>query len=328
MNVQTGPPADLMLLINSAADARKGLDHQRSFDLLEKARKMYPGAFPPLIELGRAHGMRYDYALAKRHFDEAVKMSGRNPKVLILVGLHSLEFGQYAMAQEYFELATKKTGAPVEAFSHLAEIYERQNRLDDASIMVERALKIDPKNVPVKLLHAQLHRRAGRLEQAEKALTLFLASPPDSKDVPRFWYELGNVLDRMGRYDDAMTAFLTAKALMIPNAGGDQAKMAQARNRMRVSESMVLPDVVERWSKIGEQLQPLRRFAVLSGHPRSGTTLIEQVLDAHPDIVSGDENRIFSEESFQPVWNRRNEREREVIINQYHVVLVRGGQKK
>jgi len=294
-----------MRLIRSATDARKGFDYQRCFNLLEQARKLYPRAFPPVIELGRAHGMRYNYALARRYFDEAVKMSGRHPKVLILIGLHSLEFEQHALAREYFELATKQTSAPVDAFSHLAEIYERQNRLDDASIMVERALKIDSKNALANLVHAQLHRRAGRLEEAEKALKKFLAAPSDDKDgLPRCWYELGNILDRMGRYDDAMAAFLAAKALVIPNAGADQYRIAQARNRMRMAESMILPDVVERWSKVGEQLQPSQRFAVLSGHPRSGTTLIEQVLDSHPDIISGDENRIFLEESFQPMLNR------------------------
>ena len=34
---------------------------------------------------------------------------------------------------------------------------------------------------------------------------------------------------------------------------------------------------------------PPRRVALLTGFPRSGTTLLEQVLDAHPDLVSSEE---------------------------------------
>ncbi len=40
-------------------------------------------------------------------------------------------------------------------------------------------------------------------------------------------------------------------------------------------------------------LQPPLRLALLGGHPRSGTTLLEQVLDSHPDIVSAEETEIF-----------------------------------
>jgi hypothetical protein len=52
-------------------------------------------------------------------------------------------------------------------------------------------------------------------------------------------------------------------------------------------------EVLQRWSAAGPQLPPARRLALLCGHPRSGTTLLEQVLDAHPDIVTAEETNIF-----------------------------------
>ena len=36
-------------------------------------------------------------------------------------------------------------------------------------------------------------------------------------------------------------------------------------------------------------------FAVICGHPRSGTTLLEQILDSHPQVVSAEETAIFFE---------------------------------
>ena len=46
------------------------------------------------------------------------------------------------------------------------------------------------------------------------------------------------------------------------------------------------------------KLQPAHRLALLGGHPRSGTTLLEQVLDSHPDMVSAEETEIFLDETY------------------------------
>ena len=39
-------------------------------------------------------------------------------------------------------------------------------------------------------------------------------------------------------------------------------------------------------------------MALLAGHARSGTTLLEQVLDAHPNILSADETEIFKQDAY------------------------------
>ena len=42
-------------------------------------------------------------------------------------------------------------------------------------------------------------------------------------------------------------------------------------------------------------------MVLLGGHPRSGTTLLEQVLDSHPDVVSAEETEIFYNEAYGPL---------------------------
>ena len=60
-------------------------------------------------------------------------------------------------------------------------------------------------------------------------------------------------------------------------------------------------EILQRWFDFGRELQPARRLALLCGHPRSGTTLLEQVLDSHPDIVSAEETEIFHEDAYVPL---------------------------
>jgi hypothetical protein len=66
-------------------------------------------------------------------------------------------------------------------------------------------------------------------------------------------------------------------------------------------ENNVSAEMLQRWFDGGRELQPTKRLTVLCGHARSGTTLLEQVLDSHPDIISADETMIFSENVYSPL---------------------------
>src|SRR4029079_17720810 len=50
--------------------------------------------------------------------------------------------------------------------------------------------------------------------------------------------------------------------------------------------------------------EPVYRFAALTSHPRSGTTLVEQVLDSHDELKSADEFDVFSEWIHLPIVRR------------------------
>jgi hypothetical protein len=59
--------------------------------------------------------------------------------------------------------------------------------------------------------------------------------------------------------------------------------------------------ILDRWRADANKLKSPRRIALLTGHPRSGTTLLEQVIDSHPDVVSAEETEIFYNEAYGPL---------------------------
>jgi hypothetical protein len=147
---------------------------------------------------------------------------------------------------------------------------------------------------------ARLDRQAGRLEEAERRLRTI---PPNSKQVVLIhtYYELGQVLDRQGRYDEAMAAFLSAKKLLRPDAQRWLPELKKHRAVIREQQIWFSTETLQRWRDIGDQLQPRRRIAFLGGHPRSGTTLLEQVLDSHPGIIAAGETQVFANEALAPL---------------------------
>src|SRR5207302_1079154 len=145
--------------------------------------------------------------------------------------------------------------------------------------LVERALDSEPGYSDALLVRARLHRLGGELEKGEGVLRILLPKALGETSI-KAWYELGTNLDRQGSYDAAMAAFRQAKALLQPSTMPYLAELEALRARV-CSEETVSADSLRRWLAAGEELGP-RRFALLCGHPRSGTTLLELVLDAHP----------------------------------------------
>jgi tetratricopeptide (TPR) repeat protein len=282
-----------------AADESWGRgDSRQCFELLERASRLDPGNPKMQLYLGQRYGLRYNYEAAEHCFEQAVRIAPDKTETLAIAGRLSLDFGSHQMAEDYFRRAVEEKDAPAETCARLAEVYERLNRLEDATKLVDQALQLDDNCAMAQLTRARLYGRTGRLKEAEQLLRRFTTT--DSHTQIRRHYELGKNLDQQGRYDEAMAAFLEAKALLLPTAKPLIAQMKVFRDRLNELKTNISAEILQRWFDCAPAFRPSHRLAFLGGHPRSGTTLLEQILDSHPDIVSVEETAIFLEDACVP----------------------------
>jgi hypothetical protein len=184
----------------------------------------------------------------------------------------------------------------------LADIYMRDGRLDEAGELVGRAARLDGNDPRVLLEKAKLHRIQGEIGQAESLLRSLLSNAASGPAVRiRAGYELAAILDRAGQYKDAFATLLEVKAIQRGLAAPYTATLRLIQNRAKEMDESITADVLARWREDADRLEPLRRIAVLCGHPRSGTTLLEQVLDAHPGVISAEETKIMHDEAYLPL---------------------------
>jgi tetratricopeptide (TPR) repeat protein len=279
-----------------AAWTRK--DYPAAIEILESANRLAPCNPDILVALGQTNAWRYNYEAAGRWFEKALLFAPRKTQMLMHIGELCKNLRNLDLAEHYYQMALKQPDATPLACVKLAELYERFRRLPEAAQLVERALTSDPACPEARLMHARLEQLAGRLETAEQALRSLLAQPvADVWTRGQSWYELGANLDRQEKYDDAMTAFLEAKALLCLKPDPNPAQIAAMTAGLKATESQISAEMLRRWAASGPASPPPRRLALLCGHPRSGTTLLEQVLDGHPEIVSAEETNVFLEDA-------------------------------
>jgi Tfp pilus assembly protein PilF len=291
-------------LYHEADEAWADLDYRKSLSLMEKAIRKDPHNPSRYLHLARGYGRRYDFPSAQRYIDKALQVSTNRTQTFEEAGRTCLEFDNTDMAIGYFERACQKknANAGLSGLIELADIYFRDKRIEEGAELVERAAQIDRKDTRVLFQQAVLARLRGKTQEAEPLLRDLMKNPPSGASIRiRAGYELAGILDSSGRYDEAMTALVEAKALLHPHSGPQAAALQHMQGRAREMEQTITTVVLDRWRADLAKLHPPRRIALLCGHPRSGTTLLEQVLDAHSEVVSAEETRLMHDEAYLPM---------------------------
>jgi tetratricopeptide (TPR) repeat protein len=296
------PNPEIERLCRDAQQAWQQLDYQRSINMLEEAARKEPSNPSLHFNLARAHGLRYDYSAVEQCIERALQVSQGSVQMLEEAGRICLAFKNLDMMLGYLERASQKKGASIVTLTSLADIYILDDRIDEAAEIVERAARIDRKDPRVLLREAVLKRKRGQMSEAESQFRDILTnSAADELVRVRAAYDIAAILDGAGQYDDAMAALLEVKAYLRPRAMPLAPQLQRMESLDKEIPQTITAAVLERWRAEAIKLQAPRRIALLSGHPRSGTTLLEQVLDAHSDVISAEETALIHDEIYRPL---------------------------
>lgn len=184
----------------------------------------------------------------------------------------------------------------------MAVLYERRHRLPEAYALIEECLRAEPDYLPAELFRSSLLRRM-KDEPGAEAILRNLSSRADADPLIRAqaWAGIAQMLDRSGDYEGAMSAMLHCKEILREAEGPVLKESEMLQQHLRKLAGSLTPAHFARWVEAGRSF-PRQKMAVLAGFPRTGTTLLEQVLDSHPGLVSSDEREAFGRDIFPAMW--------------------------
>ncbi|MCW3846273.1 sulfotransferase [Sphingomonas sp. LB-2] len=273
------------MVLDLAAGRLEGLGRlDEACALLARAAEMAPQA--PGIR--NAYGLilqrldRMEEALAE--FDAAIAAEpGFAPawsnRAVSLMGLARLND-----ARRDFEHALGlQPGNPV-ALNGLAHLAIRRGAPEEARSLAAQAFERAPGFPPTQLIlaEAEVALGDGGAEPRLRALIKDGALPP--QDLATATGLLGDALDAQGRHAEAFEAWTeageTARAAHAPQFGGRPGTLAAVRDMTALLDRRSFATVE------GAGKGPAKTHVFLVGFPRSGTTLLEQVLEQHDEIVT------------------------------------------
>ncbi len=303
--------ADFQHKLNEARQFLLAHEFGRALAQYEKLTRQWPGEAVLWAEYGNAASGAGQMDLADRNWQRALGLAPGNAELVGMIGhqYQGMRWPEKALA--CFAQAAVADPRAINPRISRAVLCEKSHRLEEARAAVEECLAIDPKDDQARYFSAVLDRREGQLEGAEGRLRALIASEPRHPYVRYACrYELAQILDRDGRCDEAMGLLVEAKQIVrgltateVLLRGYDQGA-GSARRFTRSLPKTILRAWAEYFPEVKREAIP--RLAFLGGHPRSGTTLLEQVLDAHPGVTALDEPTAFLD-VLQPEFHRSKE---------------------
>ncbi|MGB1087647.1 MAG: tetratricopeptide repeat-containing sulfotransferase family protein, partial [Alphaproteobacteria bacterium] len=228
----------------------------------------------------------------EHHYRQAIKFTKDNPRLLANLAQNLKSQGRLEEAEDCFRRALEGEPKNVQTLLGWAKMEESRRNFEKAWELTDQAADLAPDLPTVVIQRATLFSREKKHEDALEVLERFSAERADSAatdqgDVPGLLMEKGQVLDRLGRYDDAFLAFSEAKKRLRETSGTQYMAQAAQEQAARLKAFFVRGrmSLLTPARKAEGRVQPL----FITGFPRSGTTMTEQILSAHPNISAGDE---------------------------------------
>jgi tetratricopeptide (TPR) repeat protein len=278
--------------------------HDDAIELYKEAMRQEPNNVRAYVLAARAYSETCQFDLMERTHEKLVRRGPRHPGVHHYIGetFGLLKLPDRAIAS--YERAARLPGVGPPTWMELASLLERAHRLEEAEELIERTVRSGYQNPLVALVRGRIQRRQNRLEEAEGTfLTVIRQAPQDSEWACQAWSELALMRDSRGDYAAAADAMGRCKQSQQLREGPFLKASEKVHEQMREMIATITADDFRRWREAAQHLEP-RRTALLTGFPRSGTTLLEQVLDAHPDLISSEERDFVGRELFHSVTYR------------------------
>ena len=287
-------------LLAQARSALKAGDIQTAIPLLQKAADVPGASTTDHLELADALWADFRFEAALRAFERAADADADNPLPRLLAAKRLFSLGRFGESARLLGAALERHPTNTSTRRMLAEVLDREGRRAEAEVLARDALGQNPKDARAARALAHIIRAAGRTAEAADVLRRQIADH-SGPEIWRIHHELALCLDRLGDYPGAIQALLAAKGQLRATAQPllDQWQR-RARRREEFARALDLT-TLRRWREAASRLRIPCPIAILAGHPRSGTTLLEQMLAAHPGVITTDETAILRAQFIEPI---------------------------
>lgn len=320
-------------------------------DQYKKALSIEPNYLEAYLNFGGCLQKQGDLEMAKNMYLEALRLKPSYAQAHANLGTLYQNLGQYAEALASYQSAINKNPLLATPYFHIGQIFNIANRKDQAIYFYNKAIEINPNwakayyekadvlernnemqrawQVLVKarenkvdltnlqILKARLLKREGKYEKAVCCIQ-DLKTDGDFEFLRLF--ELGKLYDLLSLPEKAFKYFCKGNKLQKNSTEAKNSNKTLFLKRIEDNSKYFQLKDIKKWSVVNDEKNILNPVFIV-GFPRSGTTLLDQILHSHPDCYVLEEMPTLSsvidwiEKNHGPFPNSLNNITQEDIIN-------------
>lgn len=256
-----------------------------------------------------------NHASAVECFLKTTRTWPEDPMLRIGLGVSLAELDRGDEAIEHLRLACKLSPSFADAWYDLGEALARQSYAQEAATVLQKALKLSPDHLLARLSLARVWTNLGQLDEAVKAFREVLRRDPGNAEgwfglsylntdcfepgdfelleralerpgrpadeQERLWFVQAKLLEMRGDYTRAFDAFRAANELGCKRVRWNPAAAHERAEAVLKAFEGTIPPPPD--AEFG------REAILIASMPRSGSSLVEQILASHPDVEGANE---------------------------------------
>lgn len=250
----------------------------------ERATAIAPEDLDAHYNLGLALTDKMDWDASIRSYQRALALNPGHGLSWNNLGAALEKKGEIAQAETAYARAVAINPLHYEAQNNLGALYSSQGKLEEACHCFDESIKGNPD-----FSEAHFNLSSLKTYREEDPHWLYLerhqdkaAAMPSMARI-RYWFALGKAREDLGRYDEAFSAYAEGNRLQHALRPYDESQADKILERVMTTFTQAFFEA----HKAPQKSEKTPIFIV--GMPRSGTTLLEQILASHPAIYGAGE---------------------------------------
>jgi tetratricopeptide (TPR) repeat protein len=264
--------------------------YREAEDQFRRAIGIRPGYADAQCNLGTVLRLRGEIAESELPLRRARKLRPVYVEAQVSLAVTLVLLGRLHDARDLFEKALKLAPRNIDALVGVADIAAHEGRFNEAETFFKRALEVDPKATTAWAGLMRLRRMTPAdnawLKSAEAVAHDGLA-PLDEATIR---FAIGKFCDDVGDFARAFRSYQRANELQKTLA-----EPYDAEARVRFVDDLIRIYTPEALAGLPKNSPELLRPVLVVGMPRSGTSLVEQIIASHPKANGAGEQQFWSD---------------------------------
>jgi tetratricopeptide (TPR) repeat protein len=250
---------------------------------LRQVIRLEPGHVEALVKLAYLEYLAGDITQALSYLGKARKLAPDHVELNVRYGIVYIAINDFPKAESCFRKALRHDPGNTEAISQLASMHAYAGDAEKAYRTLSPLLRMKPANSSAAMIFATFCRPLNRCDEAVELLQGLLTGPLSTETESRVHFALGKLYDHKGNYAKAFEQYELGNKLT--DVSFDAWEQKQWVQSVRNELGPVFFETAGKARKLSNRIRPV--FIV--GMPRSGTTLVEQILSSHPAVYGAGE---------------------------------------
>ncbi|HLG88963.1 MAG TPA: sulfotransferase [Alphaproteobacteria bacterium] len=275
---------------NLGAARERQRDHDAAAACYRKAIALSPTMGEAYSRLGNLLQSRGDSDGAVECFRCASELAPDTPRGLVERAKILLIEEKVGEAEGCLRRSLAVDAANAEAHALLGDLLSESGRFEDAARSLREAIRLDPERVSA-YHNLVLAKKATDDDRRLIETMAGLVNEPGRTDFERslLHFALGKAFDDLGEHQNAIRHFDEGNRIEYRNFAFDRTAWRKSIDQLI---STFTADFFARKAPLGSQSEiPI----LILGMPRSGTTLVEQIVSNHPKVGAGGELRFWND---------------------------------